>query len=29
LLERVHDLILETLQAMPAAVDEPHLSPAE
>jgi glycerol-3-phosphate acyltransferase PlsX len=29
LLERVHDLILETLQAMPSAVDEPHLSPAE
>ena len=29
LLERVHDRILETLQAMPSAVDEPHLSPAE
>jgi phosphate acyltransferase len=29
LLERVHDRILETLQAMPSAVDEPNLSPAE
>jgi glycerol-3-phosphate acyltransferase PlsX len=29
LLERVHDSILETLQAMPSAVDEPNLSPAE
>jgi glycerol-3-phosphate acyltransferase PlsX len=29
LLERVHDRILETLQAMPSAVDESNLSPAE
>ena len=29
LLERVHDRILETLQAMPSNVDEPNLSPAE
>ena len=29
LLERVHERILETLQAMPSAVDEPNLSPAE
>ena len=28
LLERVHDRILETLQAMPSAVDESNLSPA-
>ena len=28
LLERVHDRILETLQAMPSAVDEPNLSSA-
>jgi len=29
LLERVHDRILETLQAMPTAAEEPNLSPAE
>ncbi|HEX6721024.1 MAG TPA: phosphate acyltransferase PlsX [Burkholderiaceae bacterium] len=29
LLERVHDRILETLQAMPSAVDESNLSPAQ
>jgi glycerol-3-phosphate acyltransferase PlsX len=29
LLERVHERILETLQAMPSAVDESNLSPAE
>jgi glycerol-3-phosphate acyltransferase PlsX len=29
LLERVHDRILETLQAMPSSVDESNLSPAQ